>query len=44
MCFALPISGDVTGGIFAGNRLGGNAISEIIVSGRIAAKSVMSEN
>ena len=37
-------AGEVTGGIFAGNRLGGNAISEIIVSGRIAAKSVMSEN
>ena len=34
-------AGEVTGGFFAGNRLGGNAISEIIVSGRIAAKSVV---
>ena len=34
-------AGEVTGGFFGGNRLGGNAISEIIVSGRIAAKSVV---
>jgi urocanate reductase len=33
-------AGEVTGGIFAGNRLGGNAVSEVIVSGRIAANSV----
>jgi len=35
----LLAAGEVTGGIFAGNRLGGNAISEIIVSGRIAAQT-----
>ena len=28
-----------TGGFFAGNRLGGNAISEILVSGRIAGQA-----
>lgn len=33
-------AGEVTGGIFAGNRLGGNAITEIMVSGRIAGTSV----
>ena len=33
-------AGEVTGGIFAGNRLGGNAVSEVIVSGRVAANSV----
>ena len=36
-------AGEVTGGIFAGNRLGGNAVSEVIVSGRIAAKSVTAQ-
>ncbi len=35
----LYAAGEVTGGFFAGNRLGGNAISEIIVSGRIAGSS-----
>ena len=33
----------VTGGIFAGNRLGGNAISEILVSGRIAGQAAAAE-
>jgi fumarate reductase flavoprotein subunit len=33
-------AGEVTGGLFAGNRLGGNAIMEILVSGRIAGDSV----
>jgi fumarate reductase flavoprotein subunit len=36
----LYAAGEVTGGVFAGNRLGGNAITEIIVSGRIAGNSV----
>jgi len=36
----LYAAGEVTGGIFAGNRLGGNAISEILVSGKIAGESV----
>lgn len=35
----LYAAGEVTGGIHGGNRLGGNAITEILVSGRIAAKS-----
>ena len=33
-------AGEVTGGIHGGNRLGGNALTEIMVSGRIAARSV----
>ncbi len=33
-------AGEVTGGFMAGNRLGGNATTEIIVSGRVAANSV----
>lgn len=32
-------AGEVTGGIHGGNRLGGNALTEIMVSGRIAAKA-----
>ena len=39
----LYAAGEVTGGLFAGNRLGGNAITEILVSGRIAAQSVTSK-
>jgi fumarate reductase flavoprotein subunit len=35
----LYAAGEVTGGLFAGNRLGGNAIMEILVSGRVAAKA-----
>lgn len=35
----LYAAGEVTGGFFAGNRLGGNAIMEIMVSGRIAGGS-----
>jgi fumarate reductase flavoprotein subunit len=33
----LYAAGEVTGGIHGGNRLGGNALTEIMVSGRIAA-------
>jgi len=35
----LYAAGEVTGGFFAGNRLGGNAIAEILVSGKIAGES-----
>jgi len=35
----LYAAGEVTGGIHGGNRLGGNAIVEIFVSGRTAAKA-----
>lgn len=39
----LYAAGEVTGGYFGGNRLGGNAISEIFVSGRTAAQSVIAD-
>lgn len=39
----LYAAGEVTGGLHAGNRLGGNAITEIIVSGRIAGNSASNE-
>ena len=35
----LYAAGEVTGGFFAGNRLGGNAITEILVSGKIAGET-----
>lgn len=35
----LYAAGEVTGGIHAGNRLGGNALADIIVFGRIAGES-----
>lgn len=35
----LYAAGEVTGGIHAGNRLGGNAIADITVNGRIAGKN-----
>ncbi len=37
----LYAAGEVTGGIHAGNRVGGNALPDIIVFGRIAGKSIM---
>ena len=37
-------AGEVTGGIHGGNRLGGNAIVEIFVSGRTAANSIDADN
>ena len=40
----LYAAGEVTGGIHGGNRLGGNAIVEIFVSGRTAAKAVLADN
>lgn len=39
----LYAAGEVTGGIHAGNRLGGNAITDIIVFGKIAGESVALE-
>lgn len=35
----LYAAGEVTGGFFAGNRLGGNATTEILTAGRIAGNS-----
>lgn len=40
----LYAAGEVTGGIHGGNRLGGNAIVEIIVSGRTAAQAIKADN
>lgn len=40
----LYAAGEVTCGIHGGNRLGGNAIVEIIVSGKTAANTIHSEN
>jgi fumarate reductase flavoprotein subunit len=41
---SLYAAGEVTGGIHGGNRLGGNAIVEIFVSGRTAAMAVTADN
>ena len=35
----LYAAGEITGGVHGANRLGGNAVADIIVYGRIAAKS-----
>ena len=40
----LYAAGEVTGGIHGGNRLGGNAIVEIFVSGRTAANAIDEDN
>ena len=40
----LYAAGEVTGGIHGGNRLGGNAIVEIFVSGRTAANTIAEES
>lgn len=40
----LYAAGEVTGGIHGGNRLGGNAITEIFVSGRTAANAIAEDN
>ena len=34
-------AGEVTGGVHGGNRIGGNAVADIVVFGRIAAQSVL---
>ena len=34
-------AGEVTGGVHGGNRLGGNAVADIVIFGRIAADSAM---
>ncbi len=39
----LYAAGEVTGGFFGGNRLGGNALTEVMSSGRIAARTINSE-
>lgn len=39
----LYAAGEVTGGIHGGNRLGGNAIVEILVSGRAAVDTIMED-
>lgn len=40
----LYAAGEITGGIHAGNHLGGNAVTEIIVSGRTAAQAIEADN
>ena len=40
----LYAAGEVTGGIHGGNRLGGNAIVEIFVSGRTAAEAIQADS
>ncbi len=40
----LYAAGEVTGGIHGGNRLGGNAIVEIFVSGRTAANAAHTDS
>jgi len=40
----LYAAGEVTGGLFGGNRLGGNAVTEIVSSGRIAANAISADN
>lgn len=39
----LYAAGEVTGGVHGGNRLGGNALSDIIVFGRTAGKSAVAD-
>ena len=40
----LYAAGEVTGGFHGGNRLGGNAVVEIFVSGRTAANAIHADN
>ena len=40
----LYCAGEIVGGIHGGNRLGGNAIVEIFVSGRTAAEAIQADN
>lgn len=39
----LYAAGEVTGGVHGGNRIGGNAVADIIVFGRIAGETSASE-
>ena len=39
---ALFAAGEVTGGVHGANRLGGNAVADICVFGKIAADSALS--
>ena len=39
----LYVAGEVTGGIHGGNRLGGNAVADIMVFGRIAGTNAAAE-
>ena len=39
----LYAAGEVTGGIHGGNRIGGNAITDIIVYGRIAGENALAD-
>lgn len=39
----LYAAGEVTGGIHGGNRIGGNAITDIIVYGRITGKNALAD-
>ena len=38
---ALYAAGEVTGGLHGGNRLGGNAVADICIFGKIAADSAL---
>lgn len=40
----LYAAGEVAGGIHAGNRLGGNSLTDIFTFGRIAGKTAVAEN
>ena len=39
----LYAAGEVTGGVHGGNRLGGNAVADIVIFGRIAAETAIAE-
>ena len=34
-------AGEVTGGVHGGNRIGGNAVADIVVFGKVAAQSAI---
>lgn len=37
------VAGEVAGGLHAGNRLGGNSLTDIFIFGRIAADTAIEE-
>ena len=39
----LYAAGEITGGVHGGNRIGGNAVADIIVFGRIAGETAANE-